>query len=385
MPDSQRPLVLLAEGCLTPLDAKTAVGLLRYRPERVAAVLDSTRAGRTAADCVGVGGAIPVVADLTAAAVHGAGALLIGIAPAGGVLPERWRAVVRDALVRGWDVVSGLHRFLADDREFRELAARHGATLFDVRRPPADAPLASGRAASLTALVVLTVGSDCNVGKMTAALELTRSLARAGDRAEFVATGQTGILIAGRGAAIDAVPADFAAGVAERLVLEAASRADVVVVEGQGTLRHPAFSGVALSLLHGSAPAALVLCHEAGRDALRSLPPGERREIPSLAQLRDEVERAAALVCEARVIAVALNTVSLDEAAAREACARAAAELGVPATDPVRYGAEPLASAVRVARDQRAAAASARAAPTRARGAVGADVMGPEANHASQA
>ena len=385
MPDSQRPLVLLAEGCLTPLDAKTAVGLLRYRPERVAAVLDSTRAGRTAEECVGLGGGIPVVEDLDAAAVRGAGALLIGIAPAGGVLPERWRALVRDALVRGWDVISGLHRFLADDPEFRELAARHGGALIDVRRPPAEAPLAAGRAASLAALVVLTVGSDCNVGKMTAALELTRALAQAGDRAEFVATGQTGILIAGRGAAIDAVPADFAAGVAERLALEAASRADFVVVEGQGTLRHPAFSGVTLSLLHGSAPAALVLCHEAGRDALRSLPPGERREIPSLDQLREEVERAAALVCEARVIAVALNTRTLDETAAREACERAAADLGVPATDPVRFGAEPLARAVRLARDRRAAMRSARQARPAAHGAMGADVMGPEANHASQA
>jgi uncharacterized NAD-dependent epimerase/dehydratase family protein len=371
MLEPQRALVLLAEGCLTPLDAKTAVGLLRYRPERVAAVLDSTRVGRSAADCVGVGGDIPVVADLDAAAARGARALLIGIAPAGGVLPDHWRAVVRDALERGWDVISGLHRFLADDAEFRELAGRHGGALIDVRRPPGDPPLAAARAASLAALVVLTVGSDCNVGKMTAALELTRALERAGAGAEFVATGQTGILIAGRGAAIDAVPADFAAGVTERLVLEAAARADIVVVEGQGALRHPAFSGVTLALLHGAAPAALVLCHEVGREALRSLPPGERRPIPPLAQLRDEVEGAAALVREARVIAVALNTHALEERAAREACDRAAAELGVPATDPVRFGAEPLARAVLAARG--------------ARSATGAGARGREGRHAARA
>jgi uncharacterized NAD-dependent epimerase/dehydratase family protein len=350
MLDPERPLVLLAEGCLTPQDAKTAVGILRYRPERVAAVLDSTRAGRRASECVGAGGDVPVVADLDAAAAHGGRALLIGIAPAGGVLPERWRALVRDALARGWDVISGLHRFLADDAEFAELARRHGGRLVDVRRPPVDAPLAAGRAAALDALVVLTVGSDCNVGKMTTALELTRALERAGVGAEFVATGQTGMMIAGGGAAIDAVPADFAAGVTERLVLEAATRAGIVVVEGQGALRHPAFSGVTLALMHGAAPAALVLCHEAGRDALRSLPPGERRAIPPLAQLRDEVERAAALVREARVVAAALNTRALDEAAARGACERAAAELGVPVTDPVRFGAEPLAQAVLAAR-----------------------------------
>jgi uncharacterized NAD-dependent epimerase/dehydratase family protein len=350
MLDPERPLVLLAEGCLTPQDAKTAVGILRYRPERVAAVLDSTHAGRRASECVGVGGDIPVVADLEAAAARGGRALLIGIAPAGGVLPERWRALVRDALAHGWDVISGLHRFLADDAEFAELAHRLGGRLVDVRRPPADAALAAGRAAALEALVVLTVGSDCNVGKMTTALELTRALERTGAGAEFVATGQTGMMIAGRGAAIDAVPADFAAGVTERLVLEAATRAGIVVVEGQGALRHPAFSGVTLALMHGAAPAALVLCHEAGRDALRSLPPGERRAIPPLAQLRDEVEAAAALVRDARVVAAALNTRALDEAAARGACERAAAELGVPVTDPVRFGAEPLAQAVLVAR-----------------------------------
>jgi len=353
MLNTQRPLVLLAEGCLTPLDAKTAVGVLRYRPECVAAVLDSTRAGRTAAECVGVGGAIPVVADLEAAASRGAGALLIGIAPAGGALPDRWRAAVREALARGWDVVSGLHRFLADDPEFADGSRRHGGRLIDLRRPPAELPLAAGRAAALEALVVLTVGSDCNVGKMTAALELTRALSQAGERAEFVATGQTGMMIAGGGAAIDAIPADFAAGVTERLVLEAAQQADIVVVEGQGALRHPAYSGVTLSLLHGSAPSALILCHEAERDALRSLPPGERRIIPPLARLRDEVERAAALVSEARVIAAALNTRALDETKAREACARAAAELNVPVTDPVRFGAEPLARAVRAARAAR--------------------------------
>jgi uncharacterized NAD-dependent epimerase/dehydratase family protein len=382
MLESQRPLVLLAEGCLTPLEAKTAVGLLRYRPERVAAVLDSTRAGRRASECVGVGGDIPVVGDLAAAAQHGARALLIGIAPAGGILPERWRALVREALRRGWEVISGLHQFLGDDAEFMALAREHGGSLLDVRRPPAGTPLASGRAAALEALVVLTIGSDCNIGKMTAALEITRALSAAGERAEFVATGQTGIMIAGGGAAIDAVPADFAAGVAERLVVEAAARADFVVVEGQGALRHPAFSGVSLALLHGAAPAALVLCHEAGRDQMRSLPPGEWRAIPTLTRLRDEVERAAELVSEARVVAVALNTRELDEAAARQACARAAAELGVPASDPVRFGADALARAILAARDLRS---SARGAGTATSGARRAGAVGAEGRHAPRA
>ena len=354
MLESERPLLLLAEGCFTPQDAKTAVGILRYRPERVAAVLDSTRAGRRASECVGVGGDVPVVADLQAAHALGARALLIGIAPAGGGLPEHWRALLRDALGRGWDVISGLHVFLADDAELAALANAHGGRLIDVRRPPAHLTLPEGRVAALDATVVLTVGSDCNVGKMTAALEITRALQVAGTRAEFVATGQTGIMIAGRGAAIDAIPADFAAGAAERLVLDAAERADFVIVEGQGALRHPAFSGVTLSLMHGAAPVALILCHEAGREALRSVPGGCQRPIPPLARLREEIEQAAAWVRPARVVGVALNTRALDEARSRAACASAAAELGVPAADPVRFGAGVLAEALREVRAARA-------------------------------
>src|SRR5215467_5552868 len=160
-----RRLALLAEGRFTPLDAKTAVGMLRYRPDQVAAVVDSTREGRSAESCVGVGGGIPVVADLEAAAGRGADSLLIGVAPQGGGLPEDWRRMVRDAISRGWDVLSGLHVFLADDPELRALAATSGARLIDARRPPAERRVAARRAAAVDALVVLTVGTDCNVGK----------------------------------------------------------------------------------------------------------------------------------------------------------------------------------------------------------------------------
>ncbi|TMQ68921.1 MAG: DUF1611 domain-containing protein, partial [Candidatus Eisenbacteria bacterium] len=230
-----RRLALLAEGRFTPLDAKTAVGVLRFRPDQVAAVVDATREGRTAESCVGAGGEIPVVADLDAAAERGADSLMIGVAPQGGGLPEDWRRMVRDAITRGWDVLSGLHVFLSDDPELAALAARHGARLIDARRPPTTREVAARRAAGLEALVVLTVGTDCNVGKMTTALALARGLEARGVSVAFVPTGQTGIFIADHGVAIDAVPSDFAAGAIERLVLEAASRADVVVVEGQGS------------------------------------------------------------------------------------------------------------------------------------------------------
>ena len=358
----RRRLAVLAEGSFNPLDGKTAVGVLRYRPEEVAAVIDSTRAGGTCESCVGLGGAIPVVADIASAAALGADGLLIGIAPQGGDLPAAWRPLVRDALGRGWDVLSGLHRFLADDPELAALARERGGSLLDVRRSPERRPIAAGRAAAVDALVVLTVGSDCNVGKMTVALELRRELQARGVRAAFVATGQTGILLADRGVAVDAVPADFIAGFAEEMVLEAAREADVVLVEGQGALRHPGYSGVTLALLHGAAPAAMVLCHQSGRGSIRrtgrsagvrpggAAPgdpgPGNEVIIPSLGQLVREYQETAGWVSPARVVAVALNTRDLDERGAREAVAAATLETGLAATDPVRFGVGPLAEAV---------------------------------------
>ncbi len=343
----KRRLALLAEGRFVPGEAKTAIGVLRYRPDEVVAVIDGSRAGRTAQSCVGAGGDVPVVDGLDAAATLGADGLLIGIAPQGGELPDAWRAFVAGALDRGWDVFSGLHGFLADDPDFAARAARSGAVIHDVRRPPAARPVAAARAARVDAQVVLTVGSDCNVGKMTAALEIRKALDAQGVRTAFVATGQTGIFVADRGAAVDAVPADFVAGVVEEMVIEAAREADVVLVEGQGSLLHPGYSGVTLALLHGACPSLLVLCHQAYRTVMRAGgdddPP---RAIAPLPELVRTYESAAAWIRPARVVGVALHTQALDARAAEAACARATAATGLPAVDPVRFGAAPLAEAI---------------------------------------
>lgn len=342
----RRRLVLLAEGRLTPLDAKTAVGILRYRPDEVAAVIDSTRSGSTAEACVGIGGAVPVVASIAAAAAHGGDSLLIGVAPQGGGLPAGWRAIVLEALARGWDVIAGLHEFLANDPELAARAAERGAQLIDVRRPPATRPVATRRAAGVDALVVLTVGSDCNVGKMTATLELERALRERGRRTAFVATGQTGIMIAGSGVPIDAAPADFMAGMIEHEVVAAAEGVDVVLVEGQGALHHPAYSGVTLGLVHGACAHALVLCHQAGRTTVRGSggkQTGSEPAIPSLATLAKIYEETAGWVSPARTVGIALNTLGLDDAAARRAVTSATEETGLPACDPVRFGAGPVA------------------------------------------
>jgi uncharacterized NAD-dependent epimerase/dehydratase family protein len=347
-----RRLAILAEGCFTRLDAKTAVGVLRFRRSEVAAVIDASRAGRTAESCVGTGGDVPVVADLAAAAALGADSLMIGTAPVGGALPEAWRAVVRDALARGFDVLSGLHVFLGDDPEFARLAAERGAVIHDVRRPPVRTTVAARRAVDVDAFVVLTVGTDCNVGKMTAALEAVRALEAAGLSCRFVATGQTGIFIADEGVPVDAIPADFAAGAVERCVLEAAREADVVMVEGQGALHHGGYSGVTLALLHGACPAAMVLCHEAGREVMgRSEAQHAPIPVRPLAEVRAAYEHAATWLVPAPVIAIALQTASMDEAAAQRACAEATRMTGLPATDPVRFGAGPIAQAVARARE----------------------------------
>jgi len=343
----QHRFLILADGQFGPLTSKTANSCIRYFPERIVAVFDRVTAGRTVQDVLGFGGSIPVVGDFARGLALGASAVLIGIAPMGGQLPPEWRGWLKTALERGLEIWSGLHTFIGDDPELGSLARAQGVRILDVRKPPPELPIADGRAAEVDPYVILTVGSDCNVGKMTAQLELRDELVRRGVRARFVATGQTGIFIEGWGIAVDAVVADFVAGAAEQLVLQGAVDADVVLVEGQGSLIHPGYSGVTLGLLHGSCPDALILCHQATRDFIGDYHGQEPWvRIPPLAELVEIYERAAAPVRPTKVIGICLNTFDMAEAAARAAVAQAAADTGLPATDPVRFGAGPLADAI---------------------------------------
>jgi uncharacterized NAD-dependent epimerase/dehydratase family protein len=340
-----RPLrfLALADGSFGPMSSKTANACLRYTPDRVAAVLDGARAGQTSEQVLGFGGAVPVVATLDEGMALGATAVLVGIAPAGGRLPEAWRALVARAAAAGLDVWSGLHTYLADDPLIADAARTGGSRIVDLRRPPADLTVAAGRVRDVAATVVLTVGSDCNIGKMTTQLQLRDALRARGGRVAFAATGQTGILIEGRGIAVDAVVADFIAGAAERLTVEAAAGADVVLVEGQGSIIHPSYSGVTYGLLHGALPHAMVLCHQPSRRTIANHPWVPLPPLPALVAMH---EAAAAPLRPAPVIAVALNTVDLDEAAARRAVADAAAATGLPATDPVRFDPAPIVGAI---------------------------------------
>jgi uncharacterized NAD-dependent epimerase/dehydratase family protein len=332
--------LLLAEGFSgDPHYGKTMRGVLRYRRDDVVAILDSTRAGETEEG-------VTVVSSVEEALPLGPTTALVGVATQGGRFPPEWIAILRACVEHGLDVENGLHVFLADDPELSELAERRGVDLRDLRRSPAELSTATGENLAVDAIVVLTVGSDCAIGKMTVSLELDLEARRRGLPSVFVPTGQTGMAIAGWGIAVDAVVADFIAGAAERLVVEGRSRGgELLWVEGQGSLLHPVYSGVTLGLYHGSAPHLLVLCHECGRTEIEGAGGGPH-PIPPLPDLVELHERLALPVRPARVAAVALNTSALGEAEARAAIARAEAETGLPADDPVRFGASKLVDAV---------------------------------------
>lgn len=338
--------LILADGDFGPMTSKTANSIIRFQPDRVVGVLDRQTAGRTSQDVLGFGGDIPIVATMAEGLALGATSVLVGIAPQGGRLPTEWRDWLREALDGGCDVVSGLHTFLADDPVLAEAAKRSGRSITDIRRPPADLPVASGLAKQLDPLVVLTVGTDCNVGKMTSQLRLVRGLNERGLRTNFVATGQTGIMIEGWGIGVDAVVADFIAGAAEQITLRGAENADVVLVEGQGSINHPGYSGVTLGLLHGSCPDAMILCHQATREYIGDYRKASWLKIPPLAEYVEVYERIAGMVHPSKVIGIAMNTYDLDDDAARAACEQASAETGLPCTDPVRFDPTPLYAAI---------------------------------------
>jgi uncharacterized NAD-dependent epimerase/dehydratase family protein len=335
---AERRLLVLAEGRSgDPHFGKTARGVMRYAPEQVVCLLDSERAGETQ-------DGFPIVGSVADALAFRPTTALVGVATAGGRFPPAWQELLRECVAASLDVENGLHEFLTSDPELVELARRHGVELRDLRRPPPDLNVPSGANLEVDARIVLTVGSDCAIGKMSVALELDGEARRRGVASQFLPTGQTGIAIAGWGIAVDAVVSDFLAGAAERLVVEGVERGgELLFVEGQGSILHPAYSGVTLGLIHGSAPHAYVLCHLAGQTAVDE---DDRFPIPPLAELVRLHEELSLLARPARVVAVALNTSRLDEVAARAAIAAAEEETGLPADDPVRFGAGVLVDAV---------------------------------------
>ncbi len=347
-----RRLVILAEGEFAGETSKTARGVLRYGPDPVRAVIDSTLAGRRVGEFMGDDPRyrdVPFVGSLddALALAEPPDTLLVGIAPAGGKLPASWRGIVSQALRCGLDVVSGLHLFLADDPEFAALAGASGGRLVDLRRPPERMEISSGRRHLPGKQVILTVGTDCALGKMSVALELTDAARRQGVQSVFVPTGQTGMMIAGWGVTIDRVAADFVQGTVEWLVEQAEARGDWIFVEGQGSLDHPAYSSVTVGLIHGATPQAMVMVHQPGR-LYRSHWPAYEDPLKPLPAFIRAHETVANLVAPSKVVAIALNTsLYADDSEAREIIAAVSDEVGLPAADPFRFGGDDLFAAIR--------------------------------------
>lgn len=336
-------VVHLAEGKFSLRNSKMTTGVLRYGYHDSVAVIDSTKVGQTAEQVIGFGGPVPVVASLEDALKFKPQAMLIGITPPGGRLPEDMRQTVLKAIGHGLHVWAGLHDFLEDDAEIVAAAKKAGVGLWDIRRPGKNLPVGGGLARWSKSYISLMVGSDCAIGKMTVALEIDRAAKKSGIKTEFIATGQCGIAIAGWGSPIDAIPGDFMAGCVERDVMTVDGEAEIILVEGQGSLLHPGFSSVTLSLLHGAIPHSLILCHQTTRKEISNI---KDVPIPSLDQVIQPYIDLASPFRKPHFIGVSLNTSGTSEAEARAAIADAERVTGVPATDPVRFGAEKLVEAL---------------------------------------
>ena len=321
-----QPYLLFLGDTTCARDAKTAFGLRDWARERCI--------GEYALPASTVTTGLP---RLTAAQAKAGGArsLVIGVAPAGGVIAQAWVPALVEALEAGLDLVSGMHTRLEDVPQLKAAAERLGRRLINIRRPPTGLPVGTGR--KRTGKRLLTVGTDCALGKKYTALSLTREFKRRGVDADYRATGQTGILIAGGGLAIDCVVADFVAGAAETLSPDAAPN-HWDVVEGQGSIFHPSYSGVSLGLLHGTQPDVIVMCHEVGRDWVLDI---EDYPTPSLAEAIElTLTLARRTNRQVRCGGVSLNTSTLDEAQARTVLAEHSERLLLPVADPLRGGPE---------------------------------------------
>jgi uncharacterized NAD-dependent epimerase/dehydratase family protein len=360
----ETPLVILSEGCFGQSQSKLALGVIRYGQWPIVAVIDASKAGESVRSLTGMDCDAPVVPDLKSALSYRPKALLIGTAPAGGKLPEDWKAILKQAIESGLHVINGLHFFLSEEADLVALAQQHNVLLWDVRDPEGygkkrfqEINLQKPRPEYLK--VITMVGSDCSVGKMHTALELHASTEAQGYPSAFIATGQTGILITGDGVPLDRVIGDFMAGAIEICIQEEIpkleekypAQAQYLFVEGQGSLAHPAYSGVTLSLLHGSNPDALILCHKAGMETIRNYP---HIPMPSMKELIAMYESAASWVRptgqpKARVAGIAVNTSSLSEEDAEKYLLQLRLETGLPVTDPVRNGVQCLLEALGIA------------------------------------
>jgi uncharacterized NAD-dependent epimerase/dehydratase family protein len=323
----QRPYLLFLGDVHDQLAAKTAQGVVDWRPDWCIGQmrLDGCKADTGLTDMT-----------IDEAATAGARTFVVGVVNAGGVLPDHWISEVVKAIEAGMNVATGLHRRLSSIPEIAEAAAKHGAQLHDVRF--SDVSFTTGKGTRRSGKRILAVGTDCSVGKKYTALALDLEMQKRGMKSDFRATGQTGVLISGRGVALDAVVADFISGAAE-WISPANDDDHWDCVEGQGSLFHPSFAGVSLGLLHGSQPDAFVVCHEPTRTKMR----GVEHSLPTIRQVIDRnIEDGKLTNPDIQCVGICVNTQNLPEDEARDYLSRLADEYGLPCVDPIRTGMAPI-------------------------------------------
>lgn len=339
-----RKYLLLAEGKLGHTTSKTANAVLRYQPETAVAIIDSTKTGKTSGDVLGYGGNIPIVASLDEGMQKGPNILLIGISPAGGRLPDSWIPVIRRAIEHKLSIVSGLHTLLSKMPVFFDAAEQYNVEIVDLRKiPPGYKVVARGLWRNRTKPAILTVGMDCNIGKKTTTLEIQREMNRRNIKSVFVPTGQTGVLIADSGIAVNAITSDFIAGSIE-LAIERSIKPDTeyILVEGQGALTHQGYSGVTLGLMHGTMPDAMIMCQMESRKVDLHY----KQPFPDMKEVINLHEAIIGFFKKSRVIGIGLNTVGMSDDDAIYAVKKYEDRIGLPATDPCRFGSEKLVDAV---------------------------------------
>ncbi len=341
-----KKVIMLAEGNLGVMTSKVCASFIRYKPEDCVAVIDSSKSQRFVNEVLGYGNEIPIVDSIQECLKFEPDVLLIGMGTYSNTLPESWRQTIKFALLNGIHVVSGLHFRIGNDAELSRIAADNNCEIWDSKEPPKDLRTSVNNVEELessSTYVIHTVGSDCRVGKKTTSLEIAKSANTRGYKAGVAATGQSGMYITGSGVAVDAVPADFIAGATEQLVQETAKNNDWVVVEGQGSISHPAYSGVTLGLLHGAMPEALVLCHQADLNHHKNWPHIPLRSIQELVQL---YEQLAACIRPAKVVAISLNCSHLSKEQADQYAEQLEKQVGLPVADVIHHGADKIVDAL---------------------------------------
>jgi uncharacterized NAD-dependent epimerase/dehydratase family protein len=334
---SAHKIAIYMEGAFAEKTGKMGLGVLRFSPHTIVCLVDSQNAGRDSAELTRIPHHVPVVASIEDARALGADVLLLGIAPPGGLVPESWFPVLDRAVELGFSIVNGLHDRLAP----RYIDMTGDQFVWDIRVEPPGLGVGYAEARNLSSKRVLFIGTDMAVGKMTAGLVMWKEALSRGIKTEFVATGQIGITITGKGVPLDCIRIDFAAGAIEREVM-AARDAELVLVEGQGSLVHPGSTST-LPLIRGSQPTHLVLCHRAGMSTLPRLPWVEVPDLNKFVALYQDLAEVCGTYRRPEVVGIALNCGHLEtDEEARMACEEIERQTGLPTTDPVRFGATKL-------------------------------------------